>query len=275
MSVRESIDPKSSMWGWLAFDLWFWRTQRELSLAQVGLIAKVTRGSVCNWEAARARPTKEHMQRLDAAWKTGGHFERLLHYAKTGHDPDWFKQYLQYEAAAKVIKLFHGKTIPALFQTEAYMREVLTRAGRTEDLEETIKARLKRQARLLAVDCPYVWMLLDEEALECPVGLPEVMSEQLGKLLELAALPRVSVRIIPRAAGWHPGHDGHFQVLKVGSERLGSREVAYVGAQIGGRLIEGGEETGTLAIWFDQMADIALSKGDSRLRIEQAKRCFE
>lgn len=33
MTVRESIDPNSSLWAWLAFDLWFYRTQRGLSLA--------------------------------------------------------------------------------------------------------------------------------------------------------------------------------------------------------------------------------------------------
>ncbi|MFF5263132.1 helix-turn-helix domain-containing protein [Actinomadura viridis] len=53
MSVRESIDPKSSLWAWLAFDLWFYRTQRGLSLAQVALIVKTTRGTVSNWEAGR------------------------------------------------------------------------------------------------------------------------------------------------------------------------------------------------------------------------------
>jgi hypothetical protein len=48
MSVRESIDPTSSLWAWLAFDLWFYRTQRGLSLAQAGMIVHVTRATVSN-----------------------------------------------------------------------------------------------------------------------------------------------------------------------------------------------------------------------------------
>ncbi|MFC4911939.1 helix-turn-helix domain-containing protein [Actinomadura gamaensis] len=274
MSVRESIDPKSSIWGWLAFDLWFWRTQRGLSLAQVGLIAKVTRGSVCNWEAGRARPTKEHMCRLDDAWKTGGHFERLLFYAKTGHDPDWFKQYLQYEAAATIIKLYHGKIIPTLLQTEDYIRGVLA-GSEPAVVEASIKSRAERQRRLAGVDCPYLWVLLDQEVLECPVGSSKVMIGQLDYLLDISSDPKVSVRIVPRAAGHHPGHDGPIQILKVGSERLGSREVAYVGAQLGGRLIEGGDEIGALTIRSDQIGDLALSKGDSRLLILETKRGYQ
>ncbi|RFU41385.1 XRE family transcriptional regulator [Actinomadura logoneensis] len=274
MSVRETIDPKSSMWGWLAFDLWFWRTQRELSLAQVGLIAKVTRGSVCNWEAGRARPTEEHMQRLDAAWCTGGHFERLLHYAKTGHDPDWFKQYLQYEAAAKVIKLYHGKIVPTLLQTEDYIRGVL--AGRKATaIEDSINSRNERQKLLTAPHRPHLWVLLDQEVLECPVGSPKVMIEQLDYLLEVSADPLTSVRIVPRSAGFHPGHDGPFQILKLGSGRLGTREVAYVGAQLGGRLIEGGEETEVLGIRCDQIGDLAMSKADSRSLILETKRGYQ
>lgn len=42
MSVRESIDPASSLWAWLAFDLWFHRTQRGLSLAQTAMVVHVT-----------------------------------------------------------------------------------------------------------------------------------------------------------------------------------------------------------------------------------------
>ncbi|MFG2002877.1 hypothetical protein ACGFNU_27315 [Spirillospora sp. NPDC048911] len=84
MSVRESIDPKSSLWAWLAFDLWFYRSQRGFSLAQAAMIVKVAQGTGSSWEAGRLRPGDGHMKRLDQAWDTGGHFERLLWYARTG-----------------------------------------------------------------------------------------------------------------------------------------------------------------------------------------------
>ncbi|MFV2174723.1 helix-turn-helix transcriptional regulator [Actinomadura sp. LOL_016] len=212
MTVRETIDPNSSLWAWLAYDLWFHRTQRGLSLARTALVVRVARGTVSNWEAGRHRPNDDHMALLDRAWNTGGHFQRLMYYARTGHDPDWFRQYVQYEAAAEVIKVYNGKNVPLLVQTEAYAQAILKTDG---------------SAR------PYVWILIDQEVLECPVGSKEVMAGQLRHLLGAEDDARLSVRVILRSAGHHPGHDGPFQILKVNG-----REVAYAGAQIGGRLIE-------------------------------------
>src|SRR4051794_39000616 len=207
MSVRESIDPKSSLWAWLAFDLWFYRTQRDLSLAQTALIVKVTRGAVSNWEAGRMRPSDKCLKRLDEAWNTGGHFERLHMYACTGHDPDWFEQYVKYESGASVIKAYHGKSVPALAQAEAYAQAIIRAAGRRSEVASATRARMTRQEILKRKNPPYLWLLLDQEVLENVVGSREVMVEQLEYLLELADAERVCVRIVPKAAGWHPGHD--------------------------------------------------------------------
>jgi hypothetical protein len=270
MSVRESIDPKSSLWAWLAFDLWFYRTQRGLSLAQTALIVKVTRATVSNWEAGRFRPSDTCMKRLDEAWNTGGHFERLHTFACAGHDPDWFRQYVQYEMDAEIIKTFHGKNIPLLVQTEAYAQGVLRAAGHVREAEETTKARMKRQEILTRANPPYLWVLIDQEVLECPVAGREVMREQLAHLLEVAELPHVCVRVVLRETGWHPGHDGPFQVL-----RIRGREVAYAGAQIGGRLIEAGDQADVMAVRFDQIGAMVLSRVASKELIEQLMRMYE
>lgn len=270
MSVREAIDPKSSLWAWLAFDLWFHRNQRGFSLAQTALIAKVTRGTVCNWEAGRGRPSDKSMKLLDEAWNTGGHFERLHMFACNGHDPAWFRQYVQYESAADVIKIYHGKNVPVLVQTEAYAQAVLRAAGHAHEAEATTKARMKRQEILKRPKPPRLWILIDQEVLECPVGGREVMREQARHLLAVTEKPQVCVRVVPRDAGWHPGHDGPFQVLKVHG-----REVAYAGAQIGGRMIEAGDEAEVLALRFDEIGALALSRDASRELIERTARTYE
>ncbi|MFC9973141.1 Scr1 family TA system antitoxin-like transcriptional regulator [Spirillospora sp. NPDC127200] len=270
MSVRESIDPNASLWHWLAFDLWFHRTQRSLSLAQVALIAKVSRGSVCNWEAGRQRPQDKHLKLLDDSWNTGGHFQRLMFYARTGHDPDWFRQYLQYEEAAEIIRLYNGKIVPVLAQTETYARALLWSAGRTREAEAESRARMKRQEILACAEPPHVLIIVDQEALECPVGGCEVMRGQLQRLLEIVESPRLSVRVVLRRAGWHPGHDGAFQVL-----RIKDREVAYAVAQIGGRLIESGDESATLALRFEQIGALALSQDASTDFFKETLRTYK
>ncbi|GGU99057.1 hypothetical protein GCM10010182_14950 [Actinomadura cremea] len=270
MTVRETIDPNSSLWAWLAYDLWFHRTQRGLSLAQTALVVRVARGTVSNWEAGRHRPNDDHMVLLDRAWNTGGHFQRLMHYARTGHDPDWFKQYVQYEAAAEVIKVYNGKNVPLLVQTEAYAQAILKTDGSARTAESLGKARMKRQSILDGSARPYVWILIDQEVLECPVGSKEVMAGQLRHLLGTEDDARLSVRVILRSVGHHPGHDGPFQILKVNG-----REVAYAGAQIGGRLIEAGDEVAALGIKFDQIGAFALSRDGSRELIERTMGMYQ
>ncbi|MES9538206.1 Scr1 family TA system antitoxin-like transcriptional regulator [Actinomadura sp. NPDC000600] len=270
MSVRESIDPASSLWAWLAFDLWFYRTQRGLSLAQTAMIVHVTRATVSNWEAGRLRPRDTYMKRLDQAWNTGGHFERLHMFACGGHDPDWFKQYLQYEEAADVIKMYHGKTVPALAQTKAYAQALLKAAGRADEAEAEAQARMKRQEILLRKEPPYLWILIDQEVLDNVVGGCEVMAEQLHHLIELGDTDRVCVRVVPRASGWHPGHDGHFQVMTING-----RGVSYAVAQVAGRLIEAGDESALLEVRFDQIGALALPRTDSQALMDRMLRKYE
>jgi len=270
MSVRETIDPDSSMWAWLAFDLWLHRTRRGLSLAQTARVVYVTRGTVSNWEAARGRPSDRHLRLLDEAWDTDGHFQRLHRYATQGHDPDWFRQYVHYEASAEVIKVFHGKTVPLLVQTEAYANAVLHAAGHVEIAEEMTKMRMQRQQVHGRKAPPRLWVLIDQEALECPVGGAVVMYKQCEHLLVLSEKAHVSIRVVPRSAGWHPGHDGPFQVLE-----LKGRELAYAGAQIGGRLIEAGDEAKTVGVRFDEIGALAESRDASRDLIVQTMRMYE
>jgi transcriptional regulator with XRE-family HTH domain len=266
VSVRETIDPDSSLWAWLAFDLWFHRTRRGLSLAQTAQIVRVARGTVSNWEAGRLRPGEQYMVLLDKAWDTGGHFQRLRHYAITGHDPDWFKQYMQYESDARVIKIYHGKSVPVPVQTPEYARALLLTGGQAQQSDREVEARRKRQEILARADPPYVWIILDEDVLDRPIGGPQIMREQLDHLLEVDELPHVSVRVILRSVGAHPGLDGAFQLLD-----LGGRQVSYAGAQLAGRFIEAGDEVAALAIQFDQLGALALSRDDSRKLIGKVR----
>lgn len=166
--------------------------------------------------------------------------------------------------------MYHGKTVPALAQAEEYAQAILKAAGRASEIKSGAKARLKRQEILKRADPPYLWILIDQEVLENVVGDATVMAEQLRYLLELAEADRVCIRVVPRSAGWHPGHDGHFQVLTTGI-----REVAYAVAQVAGRLIETGDESAVLGVRFDQIGALALPRAESKALIEQTMRMYQ
>ncbi|MBW8485538.1 helix-turn-helix domain-containing protein [Actinomadura parmotrematis] len=262
--VREPLDPKISMWHFLAFYLRFLREKEGLSLAQCGKIINVARSTVSNMEAGRQRPHQDQMQKLDAAYGTGLLFQLLLWYARMAHDPDWGRQFIHYEEQASLIRLFHGQVIPLVFQTDAYTWECV-RAGTSKDREMAMARRLARKQQVLGRgDDVDIWVLIDEAALARPVGGGKLMKQQVEHLLELAQKENVSLRIVPFSSGAHLGVDGSFELV-----RVGDREIGYSGAQNGGRVIESPGEVRVLADLFDRIGAKASSEGESRNILKQ------
>jgi transcriptional regulator with XRE-family HTH domain len=262
--VRDPLDPKLSLWHFLAYELRYEREKRSLSLTQMGQIISAARSTVSNIEAGRRKIDERQAKIIDKKWNTGRLFEVLLWYARTAHDPDWFRQYSHYEATATSIKIYHGQAIPGPLQTDDYIHALL----QMDDLEHIEAAVAERTARKRTIfdreHPPFVWALMDESVLALSVGGSKVMKAQLQHLRELADLPHVIVRIIPTSSGAHLGIDGPFQVIS-----LEARDVAYSGAQNGGRLIEGTGEVKEFAVKFDRIGAKAASEDGSRILIEQ------
>jgi len=262
--VRDPLDPKISMWHFLAYYLRFIREKEELSLAQWGKIIGMARSSVSNIEAGRAKLQVDYARRLDVKFETGGLFELLLWYARMAHDPNWFRQYSQHERLAAEIKVYHGQAVPLLLQTDDYTRAYV-RMNTTKDLEAMLAGRIARKRAVLErEDPPYLWALLDEAVLARPTGGPDVMRTQLEYLLEMSMRWYVILRIIPFSAGEHLGTDGFFQLIG-----LNDQDIAYAGAQKGGRLIEMADEIKEFAVTFERIGAKAESQDASREIIRQ------
>jgi transcriptional regulator with XRE-family HTH domain len=255
----------SSMWAWLAHDLRFYRERAKLTGTEMGTILGCVRSTVSRLESGELKIDERQAAALDKRWNTGGHFLRLLKYAKLGHTPDWFKEHVQSEAKASVLKICEHSLVPGLLQTEDYARAVFTIGG-VKEVETHVAARMARKETLERSDPPLVWVLLGESALGYPVGGPQVMRDQLTRLLELSALPHIMLRVVPRSAGYHVGLDGAFKVMTV----CGT-DMAYTEAGGGGRLVMDTAEVREFGIWFDRVGTEALSRGSTRSLIEQAR----
>ncbi|MFI6521298.1 DUF5753 domain-containing protein [Spirillospora sp. NPDC050679] len=267
MPLRESLDPDSSMWHWIAVDLHFYRVKHELSCAQLGRVLNCARQTVSNIEAARPgyRLDDEQAAALDRLWSLNGHFQRLLRYARAGHDPDWFKHHVGYEQRARVIRQYAAMVVPGLLQTEAYARAWLRCGIGAVDIEAALAVRLGRQKILTVERPPLLRFLLDEALLIRPLGGVDVMRGQLAHLLQVAELDNVSIRVVPLSAGGHLGLEGPFILTTVEEG-----EVAYLEACAGGRLAVDRAEVRGFAIRYDQIGDLALPVGASRSLIADA-----
>ncbi|MET8547420.1 helix-turn-helix domain-containing protein [Micromonospora zamorensis] len=123
--------------------------------------------------------------------------------------PNWFELYVGLESAASRLRGFDESLIPGILQTKGYA-DALIRRGRIlsdEERERAVQVRLQRQALLVRrlPPAPRLESVLSESVLRRTVGGPNVMTAQLDHLLRVSELPNVSVRVLPLAAGPHPG----------------------------------------------------------------------
>lgn len=259
--VRDPLDPKISLWHFLAYALRFEREKHGLSLAQCGEIINAARSTVSNIEAGRLKLGEDQARKLDARYNTARLFELLIFFANTSHDPDWFRQYTEYESKAEIIRVYQGQVIPVPLQTEDYARAFLGVAS-VQDVDRALAARVARQDAIFSRSHPPVLLvLLDEDAIDRPVGGCDVMKAQLQHLLDMGERSDVVIRIVPRKVGVHIGLNGPFQVMSHESD------VAYIGAFHGGRLVQDPVEVRELAVDFEMIGAKALSEDASRTLI--------
>jgi len=241
----------------------FLRMQHAMSGDDAAKLLNCARSSISRLENNEAQLTDRQAAILDETWKTGGLFGTMIYYARLGHEPNWFKTFTGYEARASGMKIYSGQIIPAPFLTPDYSRAMLM-ASQWPDLEGAMQLRMSRQEILHREPPPEMWVLLAETVLQCPVGGPAVMREQLTKLLEVSELPHVHLRVVPNTAGANQGLDGPFKVIKV-------REgwVAYIDAPNGGRLVMEPAEVEGLSVRFDRIGLVVLPVQSSRELIKQ------
>jgi transcriptional regulator with XRE-family HTH domain len=158
--------------------------------------------------------------------------------------PDWFENYLGFEAAAATIRSFEVQFVNGLFQTADYARAVTglgRKAAQHDEVERWVRLRLKRQELLSRPDPPNVWSVMDEAVLRRPVGGAEVMRAQYRHLIEIAGLPNVTLQVIPFSRGAHAGESGSFTVLRFEERDL--PDIVYL-------------EQLTHAVYLDQRTDV-------------------
>lgn len=266
------MDPMSSMWAWLAYDLRRYRQSRGETLAAAGSAMGVSPQTFSNYEATFRRPDLKGVKALDKAWNTLGHFTRIFTYAQTAHVPDWFREHLEYEARARILRIWEPLVVPGLLQNEEYARTVFKVEGandeRANDVEADVRVRMARQELLSRKSPPRVHVLLDEGVLDRPVGGPKIMRAQLAHLLEVSQLPNVNLRVHPRSDGYHRGLAGPFKIMTCDPEG----DVAYTEAAEGGRLVLDSAGVRRFAARFDDIGAEALGRTATR---ELIKRVME
>ncbi|MFI7296044.1 Scr1 family TA system antitoxin-like transcriptional regulator [Streptomyces sp. 1121.2] len=159
--------------------------------------------------------------------------------------PNWFSAYVSLETAARTLRAYEPHYVTGLLQTPRYARGVLGGGfpnDRDEDLRRRVDLRLRRQSLLDRADAPTLWVVMEEAVLHRVVGGPEVMREQIDRLLEVSELPHVSVDVVPFTAGAHVGACAPFTYFRFEEPEL--PDIVYT------EILSG-------AVYLDQRSDVA------------------
>jgi transcriptional regulator with XRE-family HTH domain len=199
--------------------------------------------------------------------------EALVQLAREARKKGWWHAYNEVftgsfvglESDASFLHTHQALLVPGLLQTEAYTRAVI-RAIRPDSLEDDVelrvRGRVKRQKLITEEpNPPEYWAVLDEAVLRRVVGGPEVMREQLKKLVELASLPHVTLQVVPFSAGAHAGMEAPFLIL--GFPEQADPDVVYVENTTSGVYLEQPEDVHRYTLMFDHLRAAALKPDDT------------
>lgn len=202
--------------------------------------------------------------------------EALVQLAREARKKGWWHAYNEVftgafvglESDASFLHAHQALLVPGLLQTEDYMRAIMGAIRpdqRDEETERKIAARLTRQDLLTDTQPPEYWAILDEAVLRRVVGGPAVMRAQLRRLLDVAALPHVTLQVLPFGAGAHAGMEGPFMIL--GFPEPADPDVVYVENTISGSYLEEPSEVYRYTLMFDHLRATALKPADTLLMV--------
>ncbi|WP_151476506.1 helix-turn-helix domain-containing protein [Streptomyces albicerus] len=148
--------------------------------------------------------------------------------------------------------------VPGLLQTRGYST-ALQQANEVRlepaEIERLVDIRMKRQEILTRPKPPHLWAILDESVLRRVVGSPEIMKEQLGRLLEGNESTQVTLQVLPFSKGAHCAALGSFVII---GGREPALDVVYVDFHTGSLFLEKDEELERYRLAFEYLRAQAL-----------------
>ncbi len=264
----------------LAAELRRLRDQAQLTIEDVAEKLECSSSKISRIETGNVGVTpKDTRELLRLYGVPGDQLDALVQLAREARKKGWWHSYNEVftgafvglEAEASSLRAYQALLVPGLLQTEEYMRAVI-RAARPDatpaQVDKRVQARLARQELLTEPDPPRYWAVIDEAVLCRSVGGDAVMREQLSALTTKAALPHVTIQVLPFAAGAHAGMEGPFLIL--GFPEQTDPDVVYVDNTTAGIYLEEPAEILRYTLMFDHLRAAAFSPDDTLTRITEA-----
>jgi transcriptional regulator with XRE-family HTH domain len=250
------------------------RETAELTIDEVGERLECSASKISRIETGHVGVTPRDVRdMLEVYGIDDDEREALVQLAREARKKGWWHSYNEVftgsfvglESDASFLHTHQALLVPGLLQTEAYTRAVI-RAIRPDaaetDVELRVRGRLNRQKLITdETNPPEYWAVLDEAVLQRTVGGPEVMREQLKRLVEAATLPNVTLQVVPFSSGAHAGMEAPFLIL--GYPEQADPDVVYVENSTSGVYLEQPEDVHRYTLMFDHLRAAALKPDDT------------
>jgi hypothetical protein len=249
------------------------RVRARKSTAEAGKAIGTNHSKIVHMETGRYGQKPDEVARL-LEFYTAPEAEtgRLVTLATQDDGPAWwepwrkvvsedFATFLGLEGMAQYEFTYNPLVIPALFQTESYALALTGLSQRVPlDLQEVVvELRLERQGRLTERDPLRVSAVIEESALHRTTGDAEMMRAQLGRLIEVAKLPNVTIQILPTANALRATTVGYFNLVRL----PGGRQIVYVESLYDGTYVHDRDEMRGYSLMVDSVTADALDERDS------------
>ncbi|MCZ4125075.1 helix-turn-helix domain-containing protein [Streptomyces sp. H39-S7] len=205
------------------------RNRKGLTLEEAGRLVGVSKATVSRYETKEG-PVKWLV--VDALCREYGASEAerkaMVSLAKDAKLQGWWHSIsdavpegmnllLTLEEEALGEDHYAGVYVPGLLQTRRYATAV-HHASEMRESPESVKRmvdiRMKRQEILTRPAPPHIWAVLDEAVVRRVVGSPEVMREQLDRLVLCAGSPHITLQLLPFSSGAHAAALGSFALIR-------------------------------------------------------------
>jgi transcriptional regulator with XRE-family HTH domain len=272
--LRErELDPGASPAAFFGSEVREARTQARLSQPALGAAIGYDPTYISKVETGVLVPDDNFVNGLDRVFpQMNGWFARFKRNSRKwdGQYPAWFKDWVEAEEHARVIRWWEALLIPGLLQTADYARELFRAWQTVEDadaVERNVALRLNRQAVFDRPSPLTLLAVIDETVLCRCIGNPEVMRAQLERLTDMSMRPNIAVHVVPASVGAHAGLLGAFILADLDGE---SGRVVYLETPDQGIISDAPSRTTKILGMFERVRSEALPKGASRDLIRRA-----
>lgn len=261
---------RQAAWEFFGAELKRHREEAGLTQAELGVRVFVSGPYIGQFEQAIRKPQLDIAVRIDEVLQTDGIFGRLCKkFIVDDRYAEYFQAAAELEKLATRICLFAPAIVPGLLQTSNYMRAMMLAANpftTDQDIEGKVRGRLDRALILKDAAKPEYWAILHESVLRLPVGGPAVMAEQLEHIAALARDRRVTVQVLPYAAGAYPLTGKMVTLMEFDD----APPTAYTEAAHSGNLLDDPALVKRVQRSYDLLRAVALSPEASLAMIETA-----